>query len=403
MSRSATISEQDTGSDSEQKVSWLELFFDLIFVVAFDQLSKRLGDAHTPENFAVFTLLFTAIWWAWCSNALFAARYGNDSRAYRWGTLAELTSMGLLALTLRGDLKETATFFALSYGLNRLLHAGLHLWVVRTNTEAARFSRRFALATGFAALLWLGSALLPGGGAAQFGLWGVALLFDLLTPLWARPHGQQHLPHAEHLPERVGLLQIIVLGGAFNEIVGGGRKQELGWATLFPAFLAMLTLVCLWRLYFDQARALPLLSAHIQGRQGQMLAWLYGHLPFTYSIVVLGVGIGHGISSADAREVAVQGQFVVWSLAGAFVALAFLRLVSLRVAGLRVPSRSGWALAAGILGMVSLAFLDLDTKQLDLAVAAIAVPLAVVVATDPTTHRLGSAEQRAGQQLEQGG
>lgn len=390
-----------TPAGQEQKVSWLELFFDLIFVVAFDQLAKRLGDSVSPVNIGIFALMFTAIWWAWASNSTFAARYGNESRVYRWGTVGELISVALLAVILRGDLAQTGTYFALAFGMNRLLHAGLHLWADCATPDEVTFSRRTAGVVGGAALLWLGSALLPGGSQTQLLVWGAALLVDLLVPLLARRRNLQALPHEGHLPERVGLLQIIALGAIITEVVSGSRQQKLGWVTLLPAFFSILTVVSLWRLYFDQARALPLLQARTQGRLSGTLAWLYGHLPFTLSVVMLGVGLGHGISSDTAEEVAAQQQFVVWPLAGALVTLGFLRWNSRRTAGIAGGDRSLTALLLGALLVAGLSAVDLDARQLQGTVAALMVVLAILVATDPATRRLGKLEEKIAEQLEE--
>ncbi|SEJ68933.1 Low temperature requirement protein LtrA [Deinococcus reticulitermitis] len=390
-----------TPAGAEQKVSWLELFFDLIFVVAFDQLAKRLGDSVSLENVGVFALMFTAVWWSWSGNSTFAARYGNESRVYRWGTVAQLVSMAMIALAERGDLEETGGFFAVAFGLNRLIHAALHLWADRQSPEALAYSRAVAAAAGVTGALWLGSALLPGGGRAQLTLWGLALALDILAPILIRQKGLQALPHEAHLPERVGLLQIIALGTVITEIVSGGRGQRLSAATLLPAFLSILTTVALWRLYFDQARSLPLLAAHLAGRVGSMLAWLYGHLPFTLSVVMLGVGLGHGISSGKASEIDRFQPFVVWSLAGAFATLAFLRWNSRRVAGQRGLDRSLVTLLAAALGAALLSRPDLDTRQLHGAAALLTVTAAVLVATDPATRRLGQLEQRVSEVIEE--
>lgn len=400
------------GKGREQKVSWLELFFDLIFVVAFDQLAKRLGDAPTLENVAAFTLMFLAVWWAWVGNALLSARYGNEGRVYRWGTVLELISMTLIAITVRGDLHQTGWMFAAAYGVNRVIQGVTSLMEGRTH--AGPFARRSGGGTLVVAALWLGSLALPSGSTAQFGVWVGALLSDLLLPLMIRRSqtSQADLPHEEHLPERVGLLQIIALGAVLNEVVGGSRRQELGVQTLVPALMSILTVVALWRLYFDQARALPLLFAHLGGKLGRLQAWLYGHVPFTLSIVTLGVGLGHGISEADARKDAIQQQFVVWPLVGAFLTLAFLRLNSLRAAhfGLWGGSLAGRRrdrslpavlVAAALVG--TLAFLDLNTLQLQLLVAAVAVLAAIVVATDPVTRQLGRLEEKVNEVVTEAG
>lgn len=389
-----------TPAGIEQKVSWLELFFDLIFVVAFDQLAKRLGDSQSLENIVVFLLMFTAIWWAWASNATFAARYGNECRTYRWGTLAEIVLMAMIATIERGDLRQTGVYFAVAFGINRLLHAGLHLWADRRTPDAVTLSRRTASVVGVAGLLWLGSALLPGGSSAQLGVWVGALLLDFLNPVLARRRNLQALPHEGHLPERVGLLQIIALGGVMTEVVNGSRQQQLGWTVLLPALFSILSVVALWRIYFDQARALPLLRARMQGQLRGTLAWLYAHLPFTLSVVMLGVGLGHGISSDTAKEAATQQQFVVWPLCGALVTLAFLRWNSRRVAGQRAADRSLLALIVGALGAASLAFFDLDTLQVQGFVAALMVGVAAVVANDPATRQLGQLEETLSAHLE---
>ncbi|PNY82296.1 low temperature requirement protein A [Deinococcus koreensis] len=390
------------GGTAEQKVSWLELFFDLIFVVAFDQLARRLGDSPGLENIAEFALLFTAVWWAWAGNTLFAARFGNESRIYRWATLTQLVSMSLIALTLRGDVKDTGLAVALAFGVNRLIQCVQYLLVSRARPEAAAFAQRVAQTFGGAALLWLGSALLPAGSAAQLLIWCAALALEIVAPILARGLSTAVLPHQGHLPERVGLLQIIALGAIVTETVNGSRQQALTLPTLLPALGAILTTVALWRLYFDQARALPLLAAHVEGQVGRLLAWLYGHLPFTLSVIMLGVGLGHGLSAVDAKKDAVNQQFVAWPLAGTLFTLAMLRLNSMQVARRRVPDRSLLALAAGIAGCVVLAFLDLDTTELHLSVAALTLLLAAVVAADPATRRLGQLEEKVTEQMEEG-
>ncbi len=377
----------------EQKVSWLELFFDLVFVVAFDQLARRLGSAPTFESVAEFTLLFAAVWWAWSGNTVYAARYGNAGRLYRWGTLGELILVAMVALTLRGDLGDIAGFFALAFGANRAVQAALHLWVGWQSPELRGFARRLGWATGLSALVWAGSVLLPWGGQGQLVAWTLALLLEIFTPILARDVGRAALPHAGHLPERVGLLQIIALGEIVTQVVGGARQQRLSAVTLLPALCAILLAVSLWRLYFDQARTLPLLGAHLQGRVDTMLAWFYGHFPFTLSVVMLSVGVGQSLGSGSARQAAVLQQFVAWPLAGALATLAFLRWTTLRLMGRRTD-RSLWALLVGAVLAGLLGPTDLDPLRLHALAAALTITVAVLVATDASTRRLGQIEQR---------
>lgn len=383
------------GSPEEQKVTWLELFFDLTFVVAFDQLAKRLGDAPSGINLVNFLVMFGAVWWAWAGNTTFAARHGNQARVYRWGTLAQLLTVALMALSERGELAENGPVFAAAFAANRLILVGMHGLMIRRDPEVAAFARPLMTGYGLAALIWLGSAFL--GGTAQLVAWGAALVVDLVTPLLIKDRHGHALPHQEHLPERVGLLQIIALGNIVTELVAGGRQRPLTVADLAPSLFALLAAVGLWRLYFDQARALPVLEAHRRGRVGSFLLWLYGHIPFTLGLVMLAVGMGHGISDTDAARDAVNLQLVAWSLVSLLFALALLRFTALRLSHRPAGrDRSLLALLGGLLAAAGLSLTDLGTLPLHAAVAALTLGLAAITATDPTTEHLGDLEERLG-------
>ncbi len=200
----------------------------------------------------------------------------------------------------------------------------------------------------------------------------------------------------------MGLLQIIALGAIVTEIVAGSRQQDLDANNLIPALAAIVTSVALWRLYFDQARSLPLLGARVEHRMGGMLAWLYGHLPFTLAVVVLGVGLGHGLSAAGTARAAGDQRMVGASLALALLTLAFLRWNSLRITGHVFPDRGVPALLLGAGLAAGLLLVDLDTRGVNLAVAALTVLLALISATDPVTQRLGRLEERVLERLGEG-
>ncbi|UQN05616.1 low temperature requirement protein A [Deinococcus sp. QL22] len=392
---SSAAGKADGDAPDEQKVSWLELFFDLIFVVAFDQLAKRLGTTPTAENIGVFLLMFTAVWWAWAGNTTFAGRYGNDGRAYRWGTVAQLVSMAMIALSLRGDVLDIGALFAAAFAFNRAVLVVMHLAVLRQSPEAAHFVRPTAIGFGVAALLWLVSALFAQTPAVLLGFWAAALAVDILTPILIRSRILDALPHQSHLPERVGLLQIIALGAIVTEVVDGGRQQDLTLTFLAPALFAILTTVALWRLYFDQPRLLPILSAHNESRVGALLVWLYGHLPFTLGVVMLGVGFGHGISQVGEKDAA-NLQLVAWPLAAVFMTLAAQRWNAARLTAHPPFDRSMITLLVGAVASAVLAFSGLETQPLHATVFGITGIAALIVATDPGTRRLGVIEEKRG-------
>ncbi|MFC6590875.1 low temperature requirement protein A [Deinococcus lacus] len=376
----------------DQKVTWLELFFDLIFVTSFDQLAKRLGDTVSGENILIFLVMFLALWSVWSGNTLYSARFGNETRIYRWGTIFELFTLGALSLALRGDLDHVGWLFAGAYAVNRFTLATMHMLGGRLTPETRDYARVTALGLAASGLLWLLS--IPLDGVARLATWGVALGITVLTPVLARRYHGSITPHHDHLPERVGLLQIIALGGIFTEVVGGGRKQEMTLAAQLPSVLALVTTVALFRLYFDQSRTLPVIVANLHDRGSTLMTWLYAHTPLTIAIMMVGVGFGHGIAYEDAHHDQQNLALVAWPMAVTFLSLAFIRWNSVRFTRFQVLDRSMGALLLGAAASVALAFSHLDTLALHAAVAAVTVLAAFATATDPASRRLGELEEK---------
>ena len=374
--------------DSEQPVSWLELFFDLVFVTAFDRLAQRLLAHPDLATFGIFLLMFVALWWAWLGNTSFAARYGNSCRPYRWGTLAQMLPMAALAVSIRGDLNDVGQFFALSYAVGRgvlilmlLVHHG------RRNGGLPASERSLVLAFVAGALLWAASAWLSG--PSQLLLWGLALGVDILGSLLSERGSGRELPHEGHFPERVGLLFIVFLGAVVTELIRGAAEQRLRLADQLPGVLAFLSIVAIWRLYFDEAHTLPALIAKRSGKATPLLLWAYTHLPLTLGLSVLSVGLGLGIAeegrAADRHERLLVGA----ALAVIFLSLSALRVISVRALNAQpdvtqpdvtqpdvpdppaVPAAAGQAAGFPGLGMSTLA------RLLGTGVALLLIPLPI--------------------------
>ncbi|WP_407541291.1 low temperature requirement protein A [Deinococcus radiomollis] len=313
---------------TEQPVSWLELFFDLVFVTAFDRLAQRLLDHPDLPTFGVFTLMFVALWWAWMGNTNFAARYGNSCRTYRWGTLAQMLALAALAVSVRGDLSDVGAFFALGYAANRTVLVAMLVLRGREEGQLSPGDRTLALGFTAGAGLWVVSAGM--GGTAQLLLWGVALALDLACVLYAEARYERETPHRGHFPERVGLLLIVFLGAVVTELIRGAAEQRLRPAEQLPAVLALLSIMAIWRLYFDEAHTLPALLAERSGRASTLLAWAYTHLPLTLALSVLSVGLGLGIAKESAEADRHERLLVSGALAAIFISLALLRVFSVR-------------------------------------------------------------------------
>jgi low temperature requirement protein LtrA len=149
---------------------------------------------------------------------------------------------------------------------------------------------------GFTVSIWLWSSSIFVTGPWRFGLWILGLVIDFATPLSAGRYVAKFPPSMSHIPERMGLFTIIVLGESLFAAIGGLSKQE-SW-TVKATSMAVLGLVnafSLWWMYFETATGEPL-SAMKDGRMRRSLVWLYAHLPLAIGITAVGVGLKYAIA-----------------------------------------------------------------------------------------------------------
>ncbi|MFC4455014.1 low temperature requirement protein A [Deinococcus sonorensis] len=384
---------------ASQRVSWLELFFDLLFVTAFDQLAQRYGKQLSLPGFGIFALMFVAVWWAWLGNTSFAARYGNVGRPYRWGTLLQIVATAMLALAIQGDLKDVGWLFAAAYAAGRVALILIYAWHGRQN-GMPEGERRLVGGFVVSTLLWVLSA--PLHGAAQWGLWIGALLLDLVVSLYVESRYQREQPHQEHYPERVGTLIIISLGSAITNLVISAGHQQLRFSDQLPMLLALVCTLALWRMYFDEANGLPARLAAQRGHRSTLLSWTYAHLPLTLALTVLAVGLGLDIRSGD-RYSALQAQVVISSsLASVFLSLVLVRVLAAQPLrhepGLvRTPLHFSLSSVARLVGaglLLGLLALHLPALPYMLGVTGLTLAVAVASWRDPVRQNLTELEEQ---------
>jgi low temperature requirement protein LtrA len=280
------------GSHHEERhATWLELFYDLIFVAAVAQLASALSDDYSWEGVLRLVALFVPVWWAWIGHTFYLTRFDTDDLWHRLLTMLQMIFVASLAVHAPRGLGEYSIHFALSYFGVRAILVGQYLRAGK-HVEAARpLTRRYATGFGVAAFLWLLSTVVPV--PLRFALWFVAIAIDILTPLTA---GQMHAkipPHFSHLPERFGLFTIIVLGEAVVAVVQGIGKTGLHLQAGISAVMGMLIAFTFWWGYFDGVHAAE--ARPVRSRQDVWCyqIWLYTHLPLTMSIVATAIGVKH--------------------------------------------------------------------------------------------------------------
>jgi len=314
-------------AEMERHATWLELFYDLVFVAALAQLANSLSADYSPAGIGRFALIFIPVWWAWVGHTYYLSRFDTEDLLHRFLTMLQMTVIASLAIHVPDALATTSTGFALSYAAVRFilvaeyLRAGRHIPSVRPLTD--RYVRGF----GTAASLWALSVLVPLPG--RFWLWGLAMVVDVAAPLTA---GQLHVrfpPHLSHLPERFGLFTIIVLGEAVASVVFGIGRSGLTFVSATAGLMGMLIAFALWWGYFEGAKGA--MTRRLQAREHVKYyqQWIYAHLPLLLGITAVAVGIKHVISRQSTEPLpAFEGWLLCSSVGVAALALSTIFLAS---------------------------------------------------------------------------
>jgi low temperature requirement protein LtrA len=364
--------------DEQRRVTWAELFYDLVFVAAVAQVGAVLAHDYSLAGLGRYALMLAVIWWAWNGYAMYATRFVAGDRADQSLTGLQMVAVIFLAANADGTLDSvsTAGFFA-AYAVMRL---GLVLQYLRTvSIPAARaLALESAAGIGTAAAVWLVSAATPA--PWRYTVWSVAAAIEIVAAVRAARFVPALPPNAHHLPERFGLFTLILIGESIIAIMKGIQSQpEWSLAAASAAFLGIGLIFSLWWWYFDGAAA----AAHrpVRGRADvrRFTIWNYVHLPAYLGLAATSVGIEHIVRAGG--RVPLHGA-EAWILCGAAAAvmLALVVLTDLRgwQSSLRLPRRQ-LALALSPLALPPVA----TVISPSLLVAALAGVCAVQIAILP--------------------
>jgi low temperature requirement protein LtrA len=311
--------------DRERRATWLELFFDLVFVVAVAQLSNSLSADMTLEGFAIFCGLFVPVWWAWVGYTFYADRFDTDDVVHRVLMLAGMFAVAALASTIPDAARGDTAPFALAYVAVRgfVIALNARAWL---HIPAARpLLSVYIPAFSFAAALMLASiAVEP---PLRYWVWAVALAVDVGTPLASRARIEAVPVHPSHIPERVGLFTLIVLGETVLAVVVGTESVAWNLESGLVAALGFVLAASFWWLYFDYLDGEMLLGRSVWSGQ----SYLYAHLPLMAGVIALGVGTKYAIKDTSGSELTDSTRWVLCGgIAMAFGALALIHLAAAR-------------------------------------------------------------------------
>jgi low temperature requirement protein LtrA len=311
--------------------TWMEAFYDLVFVVAVAALGKRLYQDASPAGILQFAGLFVPVWWAWVGHTIYAARFDTDDLVHRLATAAMMLAAAAMAVQIPTALGNGSAGFAAAYVGARAILILLYLGARYTVPEARGVASLYITGFGLGAGLWAASIFVPS--PTRYALWVVGLAVDFATPWVGRWRGiLRRFPlGTSHLPERFGLFTIIVLGETILGVVGGMAQVRWQAASVATAALAFAIAVCIWWIYFTFVDEAPFIC-----NLGSGQPYIYGHLPIVVAVVVIGVGMRHAIAEAaqptlDAETLRlVDLGVVLWLVAYLVLMLANVRNLPLR-------------------------------------------------------------------------
>ena len=279
-------------TEADRRATWLELFFDLVFVVAIAELGNGLSDNATLGGFLEFLALFVPVWWAWAGFTFYANRFDTDDLLYRVLVLIAMFAVAAMATSVRDAFDGASAGFALSYISLRVVLLVLYLRAIRHVGPARPLATLYFSAFSVAVLIWLASLAVPE--PERYWVWAAARAVELSAPLV----GWRLLPEApvdpRHLPERFGLLTIIVLGESVFAVVLGVEGVSWEASSALAAAGGFLAAASIWWIYFGFVAAPTLVGSGVV--RGLVLT--YSHF-FVYSgIAALGIGVKLAIFSA---------------------------------------------------------------------------------------------------------
>lgn len=270
----------------EKRATWLELFYDLVFVAAFIQLGNGLSERTSGAGILAFGAVFMALWVAWTGLVFFINRYTVDDFVHRLTVFVQMFAVGGMAISVAGVLEGQRLQFSLACGVALLTISALYLRARLQVPESRDYALFWGAVFGVSGLLWVASGWTP----APFDwlLWVAATTIILGSPL-SRPSvalSARYPLDFEHLGERYSLLTLIVLGESFVKVLSTLASSPEGLRTYAEAGVVLLITCGVWWIYFDDIAGAPIKRGKVR-----WVLWLYGHAILQMSITALGVAL----------------------------------------------------------------------------------------------------------------
>jgi low temperature requirement protein LtrA len=277
--------------DSEQRVTPLELFFDLVFVFAFTQVTSLMSADPTWGGLLRGMLVLGALWWAWAAYAWLTNTLNPEEGAVRLAVFVVMGSMLIAALAVPEAFGDHGVLFGVAYFVVRAMHLALYALAGRGDRDLLGAVLRMTPSSTISGVLIIVAGFLES--EPRLALWAIALATDYGGVVVGRGAGWRVSPG--HFAERHGLIVIIAIGESIVAVGVGAAGVPLGTGVVIAAVLGIAVTAALWWTYFDWV---SIISERVLGQAtGAARATLardmysYLHLPMVAGIVLFAVAL----------------------------------------------------------------------------------------------------------------
>jgi low temperature requirement protein LtrA len=275
----------------KETVTPLELFFDLVFVLALTQCTALMADDPTWEGVARGLLILGVLWWSWVGYSWLTSVVDPEEGVVRLAMFGAMAGLLVAALCVPEAFDDTALLFACAYGAVRV--GQIVLFWVASEDDANLRSSVIGLAVSTAVGVGILVAAAFTDGALQGALWALALTLDMAGPYFFGAEGWKLVP--AHFAERHGLIIIIALGESIVAI-GAGAATDVDLGVVLAAALGTAVAAAQWWLYFDVVALVAerrLSNAEVGREQNEIARDSYSflHLPMVAGIVLVALGL----------------------------------------------------------------------------------------------------------------
>jgi low temperature requirement protein LtrA len=343
-----------------ERVTPLELFFDLVFVLAITQCTALMAHHPTWSGLVQGLLVLGMLWWAWVGYSWLTSVLNPEEGVVRLVMFGAMAALLIVSLCVPEAFGELGLVFALAYGAVRVAHIGLFMLASPEDDQLRHSVLGLAFSTAIAVVLLVAASHFDG--VEQGALWALALFLDMAGPYLSNSEGWKLVP--AHFAERHSLIVIIALGESIVAIgVGAAGALTLGIGT--AAVLGVALAAAMWWIYFDVVAivsARRLVEAEAGRVQNEMArdSYSYLHLLMVGGTVLVALGLKKTIGHFDEHldlvlSFALLGGVAVYLLGHVAFRYRHIRTISQRRLGMAIVLLLLVPVATGLPALASLA------------------------------------------------